>query len=193
MRRLHTNRDGFTLIELMITVAIIGILASTAIAGFNQYQYRSKRAEAMSNLSSIAKSEIAYFGEYGVFFGTNPMPPGVPTPAKRVWDAVSLAEYGGLGWQPEGALVYSFDVNDAPGDCGCPAAAGGASCFTASATGDVDGDGSMALVAYFHPGAGGGVCATALFAFLPPINVSTGAPILAQPTVIPVVAGSDDY
>jgi len=190
MRR--KNQQGFTLIELMITVAIIGILAATAITGWKQYQFRTKRTEAMTNLGSIGRMEISYFGEYGVYAGAAPSPLGAPSPAKRVWDVFGQAEFAALGWEPEGGVVYNYDVNDLPGDCACPALPGGATCFTASATGDVDGDGSIAVIAYFHADGGGNLCVSAIGANFPPLN-GGGQPILDQPVLIPVGAGSDDY
>src|SRR6476660_3236451 len=61
------GQKGFTLIELMIVVAIIGILAAIAIPNFLAYQARAKQSEAKTNLGGIYTSEIGYFGEYNDF------------------------------------------------------------------------------------------------------------------------------
>ncbi|MDH4229486.1 MAG: prepilin-type N-terminal cleavage/methylation domain-containing protein, partial [Nitrospirota bacterium] len=50
------NQKGFTLIELMIVVAIIGILAAVAIPNFLQYQAKSKQSEARVLLSGLYTS-----------------------------------------------------------------------------------------------------------------------------------------
>ena len=56
-------RSGFTLIELMIVVAIIGILASVAVPMLLQYIQDSKKAEAFDNLRLLADGAVAYFSE----------------------------------------------------------------------------------------------------------------------------------
>ena len=64
------GQKGFTLIELMIVVAIIGILAAIAIPNFLRYQATSRQSEARTNLGGIFVAETSFFGErsrYGSF------------------------------------------------------------------------------------------------------------------------------
>ena len=61
------NKKGFTLIELMIVVAIIGILAAIAIPNFLNYQCKSKQSEAKQSLGTLAKNEEAYFAEHDTY------------------------------------------------------------------------------------------------------------------------------
>lgn len=61
--RFKPLRRGFTLIELMIVVAIIGILAAIAIPNFVKFQARSKQSEAKTNLKAVFTAQKAYYGE----------------------------------------------------------------------------------------------------------------------------------
>ena len=61
---------GFTLIELMIVVAIIGVLSAIAIPSYSKYLIRGKRAEARNALLHIAASQERYYSDnnqYGLF------------------------------------------------------------------------------------------------------------------------------
>src|SRR2546426_12610948 len=63
------GQKGFTLIELMIVVAIIGILAAIAIPNFLQYQMKSRQSEAKTNLQAIRTSSISFQAEKGCYVG----------------------------------------------------------------------------------------------------------------------------
>jgi type IV pilus assembly protein PilA len=65
----HDNR-GFTLIELMIVVAILGIVAALAVPNYLRYQGQTRQGEAKTNLGAIFVAETAYYSEqtrYGTF------------------------------------------------------------------------------------------------------------------------------
>jgi type IV pilus assembly protein PilA len=82
------NRKGFTLIELMIVVAIIGILAAIAIPNYLHFVSKSRRTEAKSNLEAIYKAELSYFGEYDRF----------------------SQDFNVIRWRPEGVSYYTYSL-----------------------------------------------------------------------------------
>jgi prepilin-type N-terminal cleavage/methylation domain-containing protein len=66
-----SRRDsGFSLVELMIVVAIIAVLAAVAIPNYMMYQNKSRQSEARVLLAGVYTSEIAYFAEHSVYAGS---------------------------------------------------------------------------------------------------------------------------
>jgi type IV pilus assembly protein PilA len=95
------GQKGFTLIELMIVVAIIGILAAIAIPNFLTYQLKSRQAEAKTNLQAIKTSEVAFQAERGCYIGIAVEGVAAPTAGTKT---VPYTWGGGLPPTAPGAL-----------------------------------------------------------------------------------------
>jgi type IV pilus assembly protein PilA len=61
------RQDGFTLVELMVVVAIIGLLSAVAIPNFKKYQAKSKTTEAKLQLSALYTAQTAFFSDYNLY------------------------------------------------------------------------------------------------------------------------------
>lgn len=75
------NSKGFTLIEIMIVVAIIGILAVVAVPAFMKYIRRSKTVEASNNIKKLYDSSIAYYEAEHASIAQVILPRQFPDPA----------------------------------------------------------------------------------------------------------------
>jgi type IV pilus assembly protein PilA len=95
----HLNRKGFTLIELMIVVAIIGILAAIAIPNFIKFQARSKQSESKANLKGYYTAEKSYYQAHDVY----------------------CSDMTIVGYSPERGNRYTYDFGIASGLAGTPA------------------------------------------------------------------------
>ena len=132
---------GFTLIELMIVVAIIGILATVAIPAFMDYMKRSKKTEASLQLNKIGKNEKRAYAENSAYTsGTAAELPGKPGAggccggpnnhcAPQPVDFANDATWKQLDFQIDEPTLFYYDFTGTP------------TTFTAKATGDLDCDG----------------------------------------------------
>jgi type IV pilus assembly protein PilA len=135
------GRGGFTLIELMIALAIVGALAALAVPGYLRFQLRSKVAEARTNLATIATAENAYFGEFHRYVFAAPTPPGPEGPKRRPWSGGGAADFDRLGFLPVGDVLFTYAVDTDPAN----------TAFTVGARGDLDGNGTPSEFGYVHP------------------------------------------
>jgi type IV pilus assembly protein PilA len=120
------KKGGFTLIELMIVVAIVGILAAIAIPNYLKYQAKSKQSEAKTNLKGIYTVEMSYFTEHNTF-ATNF--------TELAWMPVGPYRYAyNMGGTTEGLVMPLSDAQN----CDTPGASD--SGFTAVAWGEIDAD-----------------------------------------------------
>jgi type IV pilus assembly protein PilA len=150
MLKLMHKQKGFTLIELMIVVAIIGILAAIAIPNFLRFQAKSKQAEAKTNLGALGVSAESYRAEK---------------------DTYRAGAWTDLAWAPVGTTRYAYYYSGTDGAGvitslgllgGTPAApnilctlgdpttavGGTAFLFLGGASGNIDSDGTCDLWTY---------------------------------------------
>ena len=107
MSKRMNNQHGFSLTELMIVVAIIGILATIAVPKFMQYQAKAKQTEAKRNLVAIHTGEIAYFAENnGYIDDFNAIGFSVSGSSQRYYYELGKASMGTL---PAGCTASTLD------------------------------------------------------------------------------------
>jgi len=147
MRSHRRYSRAFTLVEVMIVVAIIGLLSVVAIPNFRRYQLRAKTTEAVTNIAAIALTQKTYFAEKGFYANaTSPVPAAIPGNNRVAW--TSSAEFNELGWTAEGPVYfqYSFTADDQ-----------GQGRFTIEAAGDLDANGAASYFGYVYPSGGSGL------------------------------------
>ena len=142
------RRGGFTLLELIIVVTLIGALSAIAIPMFIRYQLKSKSAEGKINLGAIRTLQEAYFSEFEAYVAALPEPPMVPGASRSVFDPIN-SDFADLGFAPEGSVYFSYGVAVSADGAG----------YTADAAADIDADGIVQFWGYAKPDHGGALAA----------------------------------
>jgi prepilin-type N-terminal cleavage/methylation domain-containing protein len=133
------QRAGFTLIELMIVVAITGILSTLAGQEYWHMTMRAKRAELTLNLDGIRTSEVAYQAEWAEFTSCTLSPAVIPGRKQVPFPATIFTslDWNMLGWVPDGKVYGQYQAVGSSGPTSATAS------FTVSAFADIDGDGNL--------------------------------------------------
>lgn len=139
MKWMRKSARGFTLVELMVVVALMGVLAALAIPNYLYMQLRSKRAELPVNIDGIRHAEKSYEAEYDVFTSCSTRPATIPGRSLVDFGASAgdQSDWDLMGWIPDGKVRGQYSVTAVNGSAQ-------SNNFTALAVSDLDVNGQTA-------------------------------------------------
>ena len=143
VKSMNSKQQGYTLIELMIVVAIVGVLAAVAIPSFRSYVLRSRVSEATGFLSEIKQRQEVYRSEFGQYAAAAWNPAAVPGVNPVGWAAAG--DWQQLAASPDAATYFRYQIvsgvpGTTPGGLGFT---GNDFWYVSTAQADLDGDGAI--------------------------------------------------
>lgn len=152
----HKNQRGFTLMEVMIVVAIVGILAAIALPAYQYFRFRSRTAEASLVSGGIRISQEGFFAEFDEFANVDLAsvnPSGIAGVIKRGWEdrpcpagcdrmnTANCTEFACMHFASQAAVYYSYYSPRRSRIAGAPD-------YAIASEGDVDGNGAPGYFTY---------------------------------------------
>ena len=111
MAHKQIRKNGFTLIELMVAVAIVGILAAIAIPSYQESMRKSRRADAQSALLSAANGMERYFTQNNTYCDTGTSSLGAVVAANTCGGAANDTGFlPGAIYAPRGETAVHYDI-----------------------------------------------------------------------------------
>ena len=166
MTRVHPRPfrrvSGFTMLELIVALAIVAVLAVIAIPVYQKQQMRSKTAEVKSNLSALRALEETYRSARDEYLGAPAEPAMLPGASSVAFNPNPA--FTSLGFRPEGNVYFSYGV----------AVSADAAGFTADAAADIDADGFPQLWGFAKPNPAGANVAGEVGCVVAALNTEIG-------------------
>lgn len=133
---------GFTVVELILSIAIVGILVAVSVSEFTKMQYRAKRSEASVNIGGISTAQIAMLAASDTLVTGASNPATSLTRELRPFDP-TMSGWSSLAWEPDGDVRCNYMTR--------ALSASHANLFRVSSNCDIDDDNSTYTIRWYAP------------------------------------------
>jgi len=141
------RRSAFTIVELVVTAAIVSALVAIAMPRYLRLEQKARSAEAKVHLGAIRTAERVYYSTFARYAAASPTPASIPGASPAAFIGGGSSEFSTLGFVPESSVSFQYAVEVDPlyPDV-----------YTADARADLDGDGRPQIWGLRHLARDGG-------------------------------------